>query len=62
MINHLQNKNSHKLTGFSDMYFDVTYTVVDCKDGKYSLKEDMKKLILPEFLKCETSVPTEMTR
>lgn len=65
MINHLliqQNKNRHKLTGFSDMYFDGMYTVVVCNGGKYSLKEVMKNVILPKFLKRETSVPIEMTR
>lgn len=65
MINHLpiqQNNNSHKLTGFSDMYFDGMYTVVVCKGGKNYLKEDMKNDILPEFLKRETSVPIKMTR
>lgn len=44
------------------MYFDAMYTVVGCKGGKYSLKEDLKNVILPEFLKRETSVPIEMTR
>lgn len=53
MINHLitqQSKSNHKLTGFSDMYFDGTCSVIDCKGGKNSLRDNVKNIILPEFI------------
>lgn len=43
------------------MYFDGMYTVVGCKGEKKYFNEAMKNVILPEFLKRETSVPVEMT-
>lgn len=66
MINHLiiqQNKRNHKLTGFSDMYFDGTSSVIGCKGGKNSLRDDVKSIILPEFIYHETStsILSEMT-